>query len=96
MELPVNPCPDEVDEYKYVSIQELKTMMETPGLLWSPWFRGIMDRGGFAWWEDLDAALDGKYTNPNVEFFDPPQEHVAAYNKPSHTRLTGVRSSSGS
>jgi hypothetical protein len=89
----VNPCPDEVEDYKYVSIQELKDMMNDPDLLWSPWFLGIMERGGFRWWEDLERALQGEYTNADVDFFDPPKEHFAAYNKASHTRLTGVLSS---
>ena len=89
-DIPVNPNPDEVAEYKFVSIEELKSMMEEPGLLWSPWFRGIMDRGGWDWWADLPGSLQGKYTNPNVCFFDPPSEHVASYNLPAHDRKTGV------
>ena len=93
VEVPVNACPDEVESYKYVSIEELKDMMKGPNLKWSPWFLGIMERGGFDWWEDLDGALAGKYTNDNVAFFDPPREHVAAYNKPTHGRQTGVLSS---
>lgn len=89
----VNANPDEVSQFKYVSLQQLKDMMyeeEYSDLLWSPWFRGIMERGGFDWWEDLEGALEGKYTNPNVTFFDPTPEHVASYNLPTHTRLTGV------
>lgn len=39
----VHPNSDEVSEFKYVSIDELKSMFEKPGLEWSPWFRGIMD-----------------------------------------------------
>ena len=95
VDLPVKPCPDEVEEYKYVSIDELKEMMKQPDLLWSPWFLGIMDRGGFEWWEDMDASLEGKNTNENVEFFDPPAIHAASYNKPTHGRQTGVLSGSG-
>lgn len=92
LEIPVKAHPDEVEDYKYVSIQELKEMMKDPDILWSPWFLGIMERGGFDWWEDLGGALKGKYTNDQVTFFDPPKEHVAAYNKPCHGRLTGVLS----
>jgi isopentenyl-diphosphate delta-isomerase type 1 len=88
----VRANPEEVSNSKYVSIQELKDMMATPGLIWSPWFQGIMERGGFAWWEDLDGALDGKHTNEDVTFFDPAPEHIANYNLPSHTRMTGVLS----
>jgi isopentenyl-diphosphate delta-isomerase len=91
-EVPVIPNPEEVSDYKYVSLDELKAMMEEPGLLWSPWFRGIMDRGGWDWWADLEGSLAGKYTNEQVTFFDPPKEHVASYNSPSHGRETGVLS----
>ena len=37
----VNPNPEEVDDWKYVTPQELRAMMEDKGLLWSPWFRII-------------------------------------------------------
>jgi isopentenyl-diphosphate delta-isomerase type 1 len=90
-ELSIHANAEEVSDYKYVSMEELKTMMYGDNdLLWSPWFRGIMERGGFDWWADLKGALQGKYTNPDILFFDPPPEHVASYNLPSHTRQTGV------
>jgi isopentenyl-diphosphate delta-isomerase type 1 len=82
--------PEEVSDHKYVTIQELKDMMEDPALLWSPWFLGIMDKGGFDWWQDLEGSLKGKHTNQDVVFFDPTPEHYANYNLPSHTRTTGV------
>ena len=93
--LPVIPCDDEVQQYKYVSIDELKEMMKDPTLSWSPWFLGIMERGGFDWWKDMDASLAGDNTNPNVIFFDPPKAHVADYNLPQHTRQTGILSPQG-
>lgn len=89
-EVPIVPTPDEVSDYKYVSMQELKDMMKKPGLLWSPWFCGIMERGGWDWWADLEGSLAGKYTNDKVTFFDPPENHRANYNLPEHTRKTGV------
>ena len=89
-DVPVVPTPDEVSNYKYVSLQELKDMMKEPGLLWSPWFCGIMERGGWDWWADLEGSLAGKYTNDKVTYFDPPKEHQASYNLPEHTRKTGV------
>jgi len=89
-EVPIVPTPDEVSDYKYVSMQELKDMMKEPGLLWSPWFCGIMERGGWDWWADLEGSLAGKYTNDKVTFFEPPEEHRANYNLPEHTRKTGV------
>jgi len=92
----LSPDPEEVADHKYVSIDELRAMMEDPSLTWSPWFLGIMERGGFAWWEDLANSLAGKNTNADVTFFDPVSAFVADYNLPSHTRQTGVLPSSSS
>lgn len=82
--------PEEVDEFKYVSIDGLKDMFTDSSLLWSPWFRGIMDAGGFDWWQDLENTMAGKNTDSTVHFFDPPAEHFAEYNDKSHSRTTGV------
>lgn len=95
MDLPIRACEDEVGDYKYVSIEELKEMLRDPDLLWSPWFLGILERGGFEWWEDMDRSLAGDNTNDRVQFFDPPAAHVAAYNKDSHSRETGILARSG-
>jgi len=97
-QIPVNPNSEEVQTYKWVSLDELKHMMkgdddEHKDLLWSPWFRGIMDRGGWDWWADMEGTLAGKYTNDKVTFFEPPAEHYASYNLHSHSRQTGVLSS---
>jgi isopentenyl-diphosphate delta-isomerase type 1 len=95
--LPISPNPEEVSDYKYVSIDELRnTMFQDPNLLWSPWFRGIMDRGGFEWWEHLPDAMAGTYTNDHITYFDPPLVHYAPYNLPNHTKWTGVLSSTSS
>jgi hypothetical protein len=56
-------------------------MLKDPSLLWSPWFKGMLNRGIFNWWSDLEGALSGKYTNDDVVYFDPPEEHFAVYNK---------------
>jgi len=88
--------PEEVANVKYVSMDDLKQMMADPQHIWSPWFLGIMERGGFAWWEDLQNSLAGKKTNTDVTFFDPDPAFVADYNLPTHTRQTGVLSSLGS
>ena len=91
--IPVNPNEDEVEEYKYVTPDELRTMLrEIPAKDWSPWFRGILDRGFWQWWKDLDSGtLEGKHSNNDVTFFDPPPEYYASYNHdPSHNRQTGV------
>ena len=92
VDIPMQPCPDEVDDYKYVTPTELRTMLADPTLKWSPWFRGIVERGLWDWWDDLDnGTLDGKYTNDEVIFFDPPAEYYATFNHhPDHTRTTGV------
>ena len=87
--------PEEVDEFRYVSIEGLKDMFQDPALLWSPWFRGIMDAAGFAWWQDLENTMAGKHTDDEVHFFDPPAEHFASYNNESHSRTTGVMSAEG-
>jgi isopentenyl-diphosphate delta-isomerase type 1 len=82
--------PDEVAEFRYVSIEGLKEMFEDPSLKWSPWFRGIMEGGAFDWWKDLDNSMAGKNTHAEVHFFDPPADHHASYNTDTHTRTTGV------
>ena len=88
-DLTINP--EEVGDAIYVTIDELKDMLyNQPDLTWSPWFVGIMERGGFAWWEDLENTLAGKNTNTDIQFFDPLPLHVANYNTPEHTRKTGV------
>ena len=35
--------------------------------------------------------VGSKYADDRIVYFDPPAEHVAAYNLPSHGRSTGVR-----
>lgn len=89
-QVPVKANPEEVEEYKYVSLEELQAMRQEPGLLWSPWFLGIMDHSGWDWWKDLEGSMAGKYTHEDVHFFDPPAEHKASYNLDSHDRQTGV------
>ena len=91
-EVPVAANPDEVGTSKYVTRDELREMFADKSLLWSPWFRGMMDLGIWDWWKDLEGSLAGKYTNDQVTFFDPPAAHFASYNLPSHGRTTGVRS----
>jgi len=82
---------EEVGGAVYVTIDELKDMLyNQPDLTWSPWFVGIMERGGFDWWEDLENTLQGKNTNRDIQFFDPLPNHVATYNAPEHTKTTGV------
>lgn len=68
-------------------------MLREEGLRWSPWFVGIMERGGWDWWANLDEALqvNSRFVDDEIHYFDPPEEHVGAFNLPTHDRLTGVR-----
>lgn len=94
----INANPDEVDEYKYVSISELKEMFYSQdskegNLLWSPWFKGIMEKGGFEMWEHLNEAIapGSRFCNNSITYFDPPFEHKASYNLDEHSReRTGI------
>jgi len=47
------PNADEVEEAKYVTDDELRAMLLDETLIWSPWFVGIMEKGGWEWWADL-------------------------------------------
>jgi len=54
----VSPNPEEVGDFKYVTLPELKEMMDpSSGLKWSPWFRIIVDKFVDDWWADLDVTL---------------------------------------
>jgi len=85
--------PDEVGAHRYVTAEELRAMLREEGLRWSPWFVGIMERGGWDWWANLDEALqvNSRFVDDEIHYFDPPEEHVGAFNLPTHDRLTGVR-----
>jgi len=59
----LNPNEDEIEEVKYVTLQELQSMMSTEGesgdiLRWSPWFRIIADNFLTKWWQDLDTTFN--------------------------------------
>ena len=77
-----------------IPLDELKSMLydseNKEKYTWSPWFVGIMERGGFDWWEDLDNTLQGKNTNTDIAFFDPPMDFVASYNHADHDKTTGI------
>jgi len=89
----LEPNPDEVDATRYVTADELREMQQDPSLKWSPWFLGIMERGGWAYWADLEEALKegGRFVTKDIVFFDPPDDFKAAYNLESHTKETGVQ-----
>ena len=55
------PNPNEVQDSKFISKNELKTMMKNETLKFTPWFKLICETLLYKWWEDLDGGLD-KYT----------------------------------
>ena len=66
--------PEEVQDTKYVSFEELEIMMkEESGLLWSPWFRIIEKKILKKWWEDLEVTMNSdKFVDYEKIFrFDP-------------------------
>ena len=54
----LKPNPDEVEDAKYVTEEELKQIMKPDsGLKWSPWFRIIAQRFLHTWWQDVDQTI---------------------------------------
>lgn len=45
--------PNEVRDYQYVTEQKLRTMLEDPSLVFTPWFKLICENYLFNWWDDL-------------------------------------------
>ena len=60
VDLEVNP--NEVQDVKYVSADELKHMFKEGKLAFTPWFKLICNTMLFEWWEHLDEGLE-KYLN---------------------------------
>lgn len=57
--LQLDPNPDEVMATRYVTPEELRSMMlPESGCRWSPWFRIIAENFLFTWWKDLDIILE--------------------------------------
>ena len=52
------PNPNEVQDTKYVSEDELKTMLKNDTLSFTPWFKLICDSLLYEWWEHLDEGLE--------------------------------------
>jgi len=83
----VHPNPEEVSDYKYVTREELKQMMAPEsGLLWSPWFRNIVERFLDQWWADLEVTLstDKLVDLSSIHRFDCPDEHMGGAGKAGH------------
>ena len=55
----IEPNPEEVDDFRWVTRDELREMMDPKsGLRWSPWFRIIADKFLDTWWGDLENCLN--------------------------------------
>mmetsp|Transcript_28945 Transcript_28945/g.33313 ORF Transcript_28945/g.33313 Transcript_28945/m.33313 type:complete len:784 (-) Transcript_28945:145-2496(-) len=82
--LTLKPHPEEVDDVKWVSKQQLIDGMKEG--LWSPWFRLIVNKWLVAekgWWENLTATMttDVHCDYTSVHKFDPPKEHMGGKGK---------------
>ena len=75
---------EEVEASKYVTLKELQTMMKKDsGMLWSPWFRIIVEKFLVHWWQDLDVTLNtDEFTDYKTIYrFDPTHEHMGGAGK---------------
>jgi len=78
------PHPDEVKAIKYVTLPELKAMMDpSSGLRWSPWFRIIAEHFLPHWWSDLNVTLttDKFVDKETIYRFDPADEYMGGAGK---------------
>lgn len=57
----VAPNPNEVQDSKYVTPEELKTMFEDPALKFTPWFKLICNTMLFEWWSHFGTETFNKY-----------------------------------
>jgi isopentenyl-diphosphate delta-isomerase len=70
----LEPNADEVQSYKYVSLNELSEMLlPTSSLSWSPWFKIIAESFLIHWWKDLNETMTtDKFVNTKKIYrFDP-------------------------
>ena len=52
------PNPNEVQDAKYVSQEDLKQMFKDNSLKFTPWFKLICNTMLFEWWDHIDQGLD--------------------------------------
>lgn len=52
------PNPNEVQDTKYASENELKIMLKNNTLTFTPWFKLICESMLYEWWEHLDEGLE--------------------------------------
>jgi isopentenyl-diphosphate Delta-isomerase len=79
--LTVIPNPEEVDTIQWVSQKTLLSMLQDKSLLFSPWFRIIIQKwflGPHGWWTNLQECMTtDKYKDfKTIHRFDPPTEHL--------------------
>jgi len=77
-----NLNPEEVSAVQYVSLEKLQDIMKPEsGLLWSPWFRIIVERFLPSWWKDLDQTLttDAHDDFGSIHRFDCSSEHLGGH-----------------
>ena len=60
VDLDINP--NEVQDVRYASQDDLKTMFDDKTLKFTPWFKLICTSLLFEWWDHLDSGLE-QYTN---------------------------------
>jgi isopentenyl-diphosphate delta-isomerase type 1 len=90
-DLVMKPHPDEVDAVKWVTADELQTMLNDKTLLFSPWFRLIVKKWLITWWRDIDKAMntDAFCDFDNIHEFDPPPEHLGGAGKAKYLFKAG-------
>lgn len=50
----LNPRPEEVQDTRFVDMNELRLMLANDRFKWSPWFHGIAKAFLFDWWSKID------------------------------------------
>ena len=78
-ELTLHIHPDEVDAIAWVTLEQLEMQMADPNLLFSPWFRLILQKWLKPyWWNNLKETMEtNKYCDyETIHRFDPPKERM--------------------
>lgn len=57
----IEPNPNEVQDAKYVTPDELKSMFADPALKFTPWFKLICNTMLFEWWSHFGTETFNKY-----------------------------------
>ena len=58
--------PNEVQDSRYVTQDDLKSMFRDPSLKFTPWFKLICQSMLFEWWDHLDDGLDRYCNEPDI------------------------------